>query len=111
MRFQVLGAGGIGGGLGGLLQRAGHELTFVARGPHLRALRSEGLLLRTPRWQERLTARTAERVEGEGVVLLAVKSQHTAQVCLSCEDAGSRSARTVWRTRSSSPPSLLGCTP
>ncbi len=43
-------------------------------------MRREGLLLRTPRWQERLTVRTAEQVEGEGLVLLAVKSQHTAQV-------------------------------
>mgnify|MGYP000483240903 CR=1 FL=1 len=32
MRIQVLGAGGIGGGLGGLLHRAGHEVTLIARG-------------------------------------------------------------------------------
>jgi 2-dehydropantoate 2-reductase len=80
MRIQVLGAGGIGGGLGGLLHRAGLEVTLIARGAHLEALRRDGLLLRTPRWQERLRIPVAERVQGPGLVLLAVKSQHTADV-------------------------------
>lgn len=80
MKIQVLGAGGIGGGLGGLLHRAGHDVTLIARGAHLDALRRQGLLLRTPRWQERLRIPVAERVSGPGLVLLAVKSQHTADV-------------------------------
>ena len=74
--IQVLGAGAIGAGLGGLLQRAGHKVTFIARGEHLAAMRDEGLLLRTPRWSERLTVTTATHIEGDGLVLLAVKSQH-----------------------------------
>ncbi len=43
MRVAVVGAGGIGGYYGGLLQMAGCEVTFVARGPHLAALREHGL--------------------------------------------------------------------
>ncbi|HEX2514066.1 MAG TPA: 2-dehydropantoate 2-reductase N-terminal domain-containing protein, partial [Chloroflexota bacterium] len=38
MRVLVMGAGGVGGYYGGLLARAGHEVTFVARGAHLAAL-------------------------------------------------------------------------
>lgn len=43
MRIAVIGAGGIGAYYGGLLAQAGHDLTFVARGPHLQALQSQGL--------------------------------------------------------------------
>ncbi|HEV2438898.1 MAG TPA: 2-dehydropantoate 2-reductase [bacterium] len=43
MRVAVIGAGGTGGYFGGLLARAGHDVTFVARGAHLDAIRARGL--------------------------------------------------------------------
>lgn len=43
MRIAVVGAGGIGGYYGALLQRSGHEVAFLARGAHLEAMRSWGL--------------------------------------------------------------------
>jgi 2-dehydropantoate 2-reductase len=43
MKVAVIGAGGVGGYFGGLLARAGHEVTFIARGPHLRAIQDNGL--------------------------------------------------------------------
>jgi 2-dehydropantoate 2-reductase len=43
MRAVVVGAGGTGGYFGGLLARAGHDVTFIARGAHLDALRTRGL--------------------------------------------------------------------
>ena len=43
MDIAVMGAGGVGGYFGGLLARAGHNVTFIARGPHLEAIRSNGL--------------------------------------------------------------------
>ena len=43
MRFAVVGAGGVGGYFGGQLARAGHEVHFIARGPHLAAIRKHGL--------------------------------------------------------------------
>lgn len=43
MRIAVIGAGGIGGYFGGRLAQAGHDVVFVARGEHLRAIRSKGL--------------------------------------------------------------------
>jgi len=43
MRIAVIGAGGIGGYFGGRLAASGHDVTFVARGPHLAAIRERGL--------------------------------------------------------------------
>ena len=43
MKIAVMGAGGIGGFYGGLLARAGQDVTFIARGAHLQALRTQGL--------------------------------------------------------------------
>jgi 2-dehydropantoate 2-reductase len=45
MRILVVGAGGVGGWLGGALQRAGASVGFVARGAQLAALRHHGLRL------------------------------------------------------------------
>lgn len=43
MRIAVFGAGGVGGYFGGRLAQAGHEVTFIARGRHLAAIREQGL--------------------------------------------------------------------
>jgi len=42
VHITVMGAGGLGGYFGGLLAKAGHQVTFVARGAHLDALRRQG---------------------------------------------------------------------
>lgn len=77
MRFIVLGAGAIGGSVGALLARAGHDVLFIARGPHGDAIRERGLRLETP--DETFVvrapvARDAAWRDGD-VVLLAVKTQ------------------------------------
>jgi 2-dehydropantoate 2-reductase len=43
MRIAVIGAGGVGGAFGAALARAGADVTFVARGAHLAAIRGSGL--------------------------------------------------------------------
>ena len=45
MRVAVMGAGSLGGFYGGLLARAGHDVTFVARGEHLKAIQRDGLTI------------------------------------------------------------------
>ena len=47
MRICIYGAGVIGGLLGAGLGRAGHEVSLIARGPHLDAIRREGLRIRS----------------------------------------------------------------
>jgi 2-dehydropantoate 2-reductase len=43
MRMGVFGAGGVGGYFGGRLALAGQDVTFIARGEHLRAMKETGL--------------------------------------------------------------------
>ena len=43
MRIAVIGAGGVGGGFGAAIAKAGGDVTFVARGAHLAAMRENGL--------------------------------------------------------------------
>jgi 2-dehydropantoate 2-reductase len=47
MRVAVMGSGGVGGFYGGMLARAGEDVTFIARGAHLDAMRSNGLTVKT----------------------------------------------------------------
>src|SRR3989304_5395241 len=47
MRVAVFGTGGVGGYFGGLLAHAGHEVTFIARGEHLRAIQANGLQVKS----------------------------------------------------------------
>jgi 2-dehydropantoate 2-reductase len=48
MRIAVLGSGAVGGYYGAKLARAGHDVTFVARGKHLVAIQERGLEIRSP---------------------------------------------------------------
>ncbi|GAA4390539.1 2-dehydropantoate 2-reductase N-terminal domain-containing protein [Tsukamurella soli] len=47
-RYVIIGAGAIGGGIGGLLTRSGVPTVLVARGAHLDRMRADGLRIRTP---------------------------------------------------------------
>jgi 2-dehydropantoate 2-reductase len=48
MRIAILGSGGVGGYFGGRLAAAGVDVTFIARGAHLGALRRDGLRIESP---------------------------------------------------------------
>jgi 2-dehydropantoate 2-reductase len=43
MKILIMGTGGVGGYYGGLLAQAGNDVTFIARGAHLYAIRHAGL--------------------------------------------------------------------
>jgi 2-dehydropantoate 2-reductase len=43
MKFAIFGTGGVGGYFGGRLAQAGQDVTFIARGAHLAAIRASGL--------------------------------------------------------------------
>ena len=49
MRIAIVGTGGVGGGYGAALAAAGADVTFIARGAHLAAMRRDGLRLESPR--------------------------------------------------------------
>ena len=49
MRIAVIGAGGVGGGFGAALAKAGADVTFLARGAHLAVMKGAGLKVTSPR--------------------------------------------------------------
>ncbi len=54
MRIAVVGAGGVGGGFGAALAKAGADVIFIARGAHLAAMKSEGLKVQGGRGETHL---------------------------------------------------------
>ena len=77
MRIAVIGAGGIGGIYGAALAQAGADVTFVARGAHLAAMRENGLRIEGDRGETHIQpAQATADIAGIGVVdyvLLCVK--------------------------------------
>lgn len=47
MKIAVFGTGGVGGYFGGRLAHAGRDVTFIARGEHLRAMKRDGLRVKS----------------------------------------------------------------
>jgi 2-dehydropantoate 2-reductase len=81
VRIVVMGSGGTGGYFGAKLARAGEDVTFVARGAHLEAIRAHGLRVKSAlegEWVIRAPA--VETLEGRppaDLVLFCVKSFDT----------------------------------
>lgn len=48
MKIAVMGSGGVGGYFGARLAAAGNDVTFIARGAHLQAIKSQGLRVQSP---------------------------------------------------------------
>ena len=49
MRIAIVGTGGVGAGYGAALAKAGADVTFIARGAHLAAMKANGLKVQSPR--------------------------------------------------------------
>jgi 2-dehydropantoate 2-reductase len=77
MRIAVMGTGGVGGYFGARLAQAGHDVAFIARGPHLAALRERGLAVKSANGDVRLAhpnvAEDPATLDPADVVLFAVK--------------------------------------
>ena len=79
MRIAVMGAGGVGGCLGALLARDGNDVTLIARGAHLDAICSRGLLLKQDDDQFRVEVQATDDPAEVGLVdlvLFTVKTYH-----------------------------------
>ncbi|HUN90848.1 MAG TPA: 2-dehydropantoate 2-reductase [Burkholderiaceae bacterium] len=85
MKFAIVGAGAIGGYLGGRLAAAGDEVTLVARGPNLEALRAHGIRLKLEDGTH-IQARDIRAVESvseagpQDVVLLTLKAHQVGPI-------------------------------
>jgi 2-dehydropantoate 2-reductase len=84
MRFVILGAGGVGGYFGAKLARAGEDVTYLARGAHLEAIRARGLIVRSSIEGESVAKVSAvDDLKGQApadVVMLTVKASDTDAV-------------------------------
>ncbi|PGH43476.1 2-dehydropantoate 2-reductase [Micromonospora sp. WMMA1996] len=92
MRYVIIGAGAVGGTIGVLLADSGRDVTLVARGAHLDAVRERGLTLRTP--ERTVTGRLPAVAGPDGaplpadtVLVLTVKSQDTQAALTAWADA------------------------
>jgi 2-dehydropantoate 2-reductase len=78
MKIAILGSGAVGGYYGAHLSRAGHDVTFIARGAHLAAIRERGLEIRSPALGDFVARARAEEdtscVGPVDLVLFAVKT-------------------------------------
>ncbi|MGX1880493.1 ketopantoate reductase family protein [Streptomyces sp. NPDC055287] len=82
MRYIIIGAGAVGGTIGGRLAEGGHDVVLVARGAHYEALRTGGLRLTTPegtRTHQLPVLQGPDELGGplraDDVLMLAVKTQ------------------------------------
>jgi 2-dehydropantoate 2-reductase len=85
MRIGIVGAGSIGGYLAVMLSCAGHEVSIVARGAHLQAIRSRGLRLISHEGGEIVTPNivatdSIPALGPQDLVLLAVKAHQVAPI-------------------------------
>jgi 2-dehydropantoate 2-reductase len=80
IRVAVLGAGAVGCYYGGMLARAGHEVTLIGRPAHVEAFRARGLRFEGLKFDELVPVKAsteASAVRGSRLVLFCVKSTDT----------------------------------
>jgi 2-dehydropantoate 2-reductase len=81
MRIAIMGTGGVGGYYGGLLAHSGQDVTFIARGAHLAAIREQGLQIKSVLGDFMVApAHTTDTPAGVGpvdLILFATKTYHT----------------------------------
>ncbi|MDQ1035503.1 2-dehydropantoate 2-reductase [Streptomyces sp. V3I8] len=81
MRYIIIGAGAVGGAVGGRLAESGHDVVLVARGAQYEALRERGLRLVTPEGPRTHRLPTVDgpgalgELRADDVLVLAVKTQ------------------------------------
>ena len=85
MKICIFGAGAVGGVMAGWLEKAGHEVSLVARGASLEAIRAKGLRIRTNATGEILTTRpradsNPAKLGVQDYVIVTVKGQSLPEV-------------------------------
>jgi len=84
MHIVIYGTGGVGGYFGARLAQAGNDVTFIARGKHLEAIKQRGLQLKSSKgdylvYPANATATIAE-VSDIDLILVCVKTWQVAEV-------------------------------
>lgn len=81
MKIMIMGSGGMGAYYGGLLAQGGNDVTFIARGAHLEAIRRNGLQVKSIHGDFTVAPATATDNPAEAgpvdLILFCVKTYHT----------------------------------
>ena len=83
MRIAVMGAGSVGGYLGGMLARGGHDMSLIVRGAHLAAIREHGLRVVRDREEFTVSCAATDNPAEVGQVELALLTTKTYQNAVS----------------------------
>ena len=99
LKILIIGAGAIGGYVGGLLARAGHDVTFGVRGSALQAIAQNGITLLGPRGDWRITGvRAADAAFFSNASEMPGSDQPPFDLALSCVKLyDAESAARQWR--------------
>jgi 2-dehydropantoate 2-reductase len=99
MRIAIMGSGGVGGYFGARLAAGGDEVTFLARGAHLAAMRERGLMVESPLGDIKLSrVRASDDPNAIGpvdLVMIAVKLWDTEQAARQIEPLARHGASVV----------------
>jgi len=77
MNIVVFGVGGVGGYFGGKLAQAGNNVTFIARGKHLSAIKTNGLMVKSINGDFKIHPKVTDNVEelkNVDLIILGIKS-------------------------------------
>lgn len=88
MRFAIIGAGAVGGYFGAKLVQAGQDVSFVARGATLAALRDKGLTIITDGRREQVDVQASDDAADIGNVDYVISAVKATQVIDALEPAG-----------------------
>jgi 2-dehydropantoate 2-reductase len=83
MKFLIAGAGAIGAYMGARMARAGYDVTLFARGPHLKAMQTNGVQVKSAEGDFEVRPRVVGSLEEAGladVVFLGVKAHGVPQL-------------------------------
>jgi 2-dehydropantoate 2-reductase len=84
MKIAIIGTGGVGGYFGGKLAKAGFDVTFLARGEHLKALTEKGLSVKSVQGDFQVNNVKAtdkiENISPVDLIILGVKALQVKEV-------------------------------
>lgn len=91
MNYVIMGSGGTGGCIGAFLQKAGKDVTFIARGTHLTAMQQHGLTVHSGKIGDfilpTVQACTAEQYNGDPDVIFVCVKHYSLQDAIDfCRD-------------------------
>ena len=84
MKILIVGTGAVGGYFGGMLAKSGEDVTFLARGEHLKAIQEKGLYIKSIIGDFNIKINAVEKPnanEKYDLIVIAVKSYDLPDAC------------------------------